>query len=608
MSQEFGASPGYIEEFIEPECEMTQDVSFQVEIQHSSKHLARLDVPQVHYLLLDIQPGEQMPEVRLPVNLAIVFDCSTSMSGQRLDAVRSAVLAILEDMKPEDRASVVAFSDRAEVIVTPDQPKDSSLVRSRLRQLKPRGGTEIGQGLIAGMKEIHRNYSREGVNHIVLLSDGRTYGDEDLCMEIASDAAEQGITINGVGIGTGWSHRVLNDLATKTGGSVTYLSAPKVVTNLVRTICDSMIVSNLQIIGALGEQVDLRSAFRIQPRPEMLDNSFPLTLGYLPREGKLRLLIELVVQPIIELHELTLAHINVSGDILGVEGETQSLPVEINLPITDESDQNPPPNDIISALNLVSLYKTQEKARRGAKLGQGVQAARRLENLATHLLASGERDLARAVLNEAVRLSRTQRLAAEAFGGKDLFRSDPDMRELVEILLMRGGIGSDLVLERGAPELFFSREDIDQLIGFCEEMSSAHETFSLTLINIDRFIKFFERYGHDASDQILENLESLFRSQLSESAVLGRSLLDEFYIASKSNSLGGAKMRADQIRQSIRTVTVLDSVGRTISPVTVTIGLAFYPAHGANLEELCRTAKYALFVGKARGGDCIVPP
>jgi len=447
--------------------------------------------------------------------------------------------------------------------------------------------------------------------------------------------------------------------------------------------------------------------------------------------------------------------------------------------------------------NVSFQYRTQEKARREAKLGQGVQAARRLENLATHLLASGERDLARAALNEAVRLSRTQRLAAEAFGGKDLFRSDlddrrlaelihrrgrmgsgwqstpkmqtqdiiatlesvfllakyllhkgkitlvrdlplipvmatydallmgqalynlvtnaiqampeggtlgvslkedkdnlviifrddgegiperkigrifdpfftaklegdgtslglprsysivarhggrievesevgvgttfivslplrggrlddqlkainkfldPDVRELVELLLMRGGIGSDLVLERGAPELFFSREDIDQLIGFCEEMVSASRTFSLTLINIDRFLRFFERYGQDASDQILENLEALFRSQLSESAVLGRSLLDEFYIASKSNSLGGVKMRADQIRQSIRTVTVLDSVGRTISPVTVTIGLAFYPTHGSNLEELCLTAKYALFVGKSRGGDCIVPP
>jgi Ca-activated chloride channel family protein len=55
----------------------------------------------------------------------------------------------------------------------------------------------------------------------------------------------------------------------------------------------------------------------------------------------------------------------------------------------------------------------QDKARHEAELGQATQAARRLENLATQLLATDERELAKAALNEAERLTYTRRLSTE---------------------------------------------------------------------------------------------------------------------------------------------------------------------------------------------------
>ena len=61
----------------------------------------------------------------------------------------------------------------------------------------------------------------------------------------------------------------------------------------------------------------------------------------------------------------------------------------------------------------ISLYRMQEKARHEAELGQSSQAARRLENLATQLLASGERELAKSALNEADRLAHSRRLSSE---------------------------------------------------------------------------------------------------------------------------------------------------------------------------------------------------
>lgn len=383
---------------------------------HSRRALLPLDEPQVHYMLLDILPAESATFARPPINVCIVIDRSTSMRGQRLDQVRSATLAILKDLESADSACIVAFSDRAEVVVSHDQARDLSSARSRLSLLQAGGGTEIGQGLELGMAELQKTFSKDGVNHLILLTDGRTYGDEDLCLQIAERAAEKGITVNGVGIGADWSDRLLDDIASRSGGNVLFLDTPKAITDLLKRIFDSLskvFASRVRLEGAFGEQVDLRSSFRLLPDPMPTGDTLPIILGHLPRDGRLRLLLEVVVHPTSALTHVQLADFQLAADILGGEAGAQSLPVNISLPVSKTPDPEPAPNDIVSALSQIALYTMQEKARHEAELGQSTQAARRLENLATQLLAVNERDLAKAALSEAERLTHSRRLSTE---------------------------------------------------------------------------------------------------------------------------------------------------------------------------------------------------
>jgi Ca-activated chloride channel family protein len=338
------------------------------------------------------------------------------MRGQRLDQVRSATLAILKDLQASDSACIVAFSDRAEVVVTPEQAKDVAVARSRLSLLQAGGGTEIGQGLELGMTELERNFSREGVNHLILLTDGRTYGDEEVCLRIAEQAASRGVTLNGVGIGADWSDRLLDDLASRSGGNVLFLDTPKAVTDLLQRIFDSLgkvFANRVRLEGAFADQVDLRSTYRLLPDPMPMGDSLPMTLGHLPRDGRIRLLLEVVVHPVGSLAQVTLGHFTLTADILGLGADPQTLPIRLVMDVTKEPDGVPPPQDIVAALSQIALYRMQEKARHEAELGQSSQAARRLENLATHLLAADERELAKAALSEAERLSHSRRLSME---------------------------------------------------------------------------------------------------------------------------------------------------------------------------------------------------
>jgi len=406
----------YDQQLLAMEMELASKASFRSRVIQSRKRLLQLDEPQVHYLLLDIEPSQDLPEFRPPINLSIVMDRSTSMRGQRLDQLRSAVLKILQAMGEGDSTSIIAFSDRAELIVSPDQSREMSVARARLSLLQAGGGTEIGKGLEMGMEELQRNFSKEGVNHLILLTDGRTYGDEEMCIAMADRASEQGVIVHAVGIGSDWSDRLLDDLATRSGGSVAFLETPKSIMEVMDRIYAGMgrtVASRVRLGGSIAQQVDLRSAFRLLPEPMPMGDSLPMALGHLPREGIIRLLLEVVIHPIGPMRELTLAHFTIDGDVLGREADSVALPLDVRIPVSNEPDPDPPPEEITSALSLISLYRLQEKARHEAELGQSAQAARRLENLATQLLAGGERELARAALSEADRLAQSRRLSTE---------------------------------------------------------------------------------------------------------------------------------------------------------------------------------------------------
>lgn len=408
------ARRAYDQQLEEEEARLAEESDFQAAVLHSRQALLQLDEPQVHYVLLEIYPRRGLTYVRPPVNLSIVIDRSTSMKGQRLDQVRSATQEILRSLQPNDTASVVAFSDRAEMVVSPDQAKDISVARARLSLLQADGGTEIGQGLRMGISELQKNFTRDGVNHLVLLTDGRTYGDEDQCIAMARSVADRGITINGVGIGSDWSDRFLDDLATITGGSVLFLDSPKSITALLEGILQNLskvIASRMKLDGSLSQSADLRSAFRLEPEPMGLGDTLPLALGNLSRGEQISVLLEIVIHPIGKVQSLTLAHLNVTGDLLGEASEPQPLPVHLELPVSEKPSKEPPPEKISEALSAIALYRMQDKARHEAELGQSGMAARRLETLATQLLANGQRDLAKAALHEAENLGKSRRLS-----------------------------------------------------------------------------------------------------------------------------------------------------------------------------------------------------
>jgi Ca-activated chloride channel family protein len=312
---------------------------------------------------------------------------------------------------------VVTFSDRAEVLIPASYPYDKRKLESRIQMLQPSGGTEIYQGLRAAYDEIQRHIGQDRINHIILLTDGHTYGDDQQCIELAQKAAQQGIGISAMGIGKEWNDEFLDTLAKNTGGSSRYISRTEDIQkflvdkfeSLARTLADDVILDIQQTDGA-----EMAYAFRTQPETGPLPIEGSIHLGPLLQDSTLNILFEYRIdgsmthQDVIYLQRGLL-----KLSVVALPTPIQPLAIDFSREVKDEPGEDPPPAKIIQSLGKLTLYRMQEKAHREVEQGQFELASQHMKNLATTLLAQGESSLARTALIEAENIVKMQAFSEE---------------------------------------------------------------------------------------------------------------------------------------------------------------------------------------------------
>lgn len=393
--------------------EETPPVPFQQTVIYSRKTVFRSKEPQLIYVLLKHSPTSDPSAFSSPpLNLSLVLDRSTSMKGMKMDMVKATVIQILHRVNPQDIFSVVAFNDRAEVIIPMNSSLEMTKLEARIQMLQNSGGTEIFKGLEAGFQEVSRNANGKKINHIILLTDGQTYGDHELCMELAGKASQKGIGISGIGVGDKWNDPFLDALGGKTGGSTMYVSSPDEINRVLLEKLDNLwkvYAENGRLQFDLLPGVDLRYAFRLQPESGDLSGGSPLKLGYIPCDGSLRILFEFLIHPGVAAgEELTFLSGKVDYQISTSSPSVSTMKVVLSRPVSDRLESDLPPQEITEALSRLSIYRLQEQVRLEVNSGEFNNALTHLKYMATNLLSQGEKQLARTVLLEADNIMKSQ--------------------------------------------------------------------------------------------------------------------------------------------------------------------------------------------------------
>ena len=392
--------------------------SISINTLYSRSSLPQMAEPQLIYVLMELTSiPDPAVNAAPPLNLCLVLDKSTSMAGARMDMVKSNAIALLRQMRPQDLISIVVFSDRAEVLIPATRISDLSRIESKISMLQTGGGTEILHGLEEGVGQVRRNLSSSSVNHIILLTDGRTYGDEEACLQLAETSAQQGIGISGLGIGHEWNDAFLDTIASISGGSSMYVSAPKELHKFLEQKFNSLgkiYAEQVALDYETDDNVELRFAFRLQPESGPLTTKCPVRVGNIVQFQSLSILLEFMVKNLSnQTDEVILARGKIKMDI-----PTRSVPhtrfnFQLVRSVSPDSDPEPPPNEIVQALSRLTMYRMQDRARNEVAAGEIKQATKHLHYLATHLLSQGERELAHTVLVEAEHIHHSQQFSKE---------------------------------------------------------------------------------------------------------------------------------------------------------------------------------------------------
>ncbi len=398
------SDPNQKEDYDDGREPVTTKSSIHTTMEYSQSSLIRLKEPQVIYTLVDIVSSqEEIQRKALPLNISLVLDTSTSMSGNRLEILKVATKEIIQDLEEDDLISVVSFNDRASVLMTSQSNPKPAQIEASVNSLFAEGGTEIFQGLEAGFEEIRKNSGKDYVNHIILLTDGHTYGDEDNCLDLAKSAADLEIGISGLGIGIEWNDEFIDQICGLTGGQCLFIQDSKNVKDFLQQSIKSLRQAysrrlSLEISPAPG--VTILSVFRILPEALPLPVQDEYALGILKKDQQHRILFEFLVDPIPK--EIDRAVIASGEYVVKRNPRDFTIPITLERPLkSEQKDPDPPPAEIFRAISHLTFFRLQEKAQRDIASGNPGTAYQRLINLSSHLMAKGEDTLARIAMNEA---------------------------------------------------------------------------------------------------------------------------------------------------------------------------------------------------------------
>jgi diguanylate cyclase (GGDEF)-like protein len=130
-------------------------------------------------------------------------------------------------------------------------------------------------------------------------------------------------------------------------------------------------------------------------------------------------------------------------------------------------------------------------------------------------------------------------------------------------------------------------------------------SLGLIMLDLDHFKRFNDTYGHEAGDNLLRTLGKFLGKRVRREDVACRYGGEEFVLILAEASQEIVYQRAEEIRREFPKVPVWYR-GQVLESVTVSLGVAMFPEHGATGRDVLRAADDAMYRAKAQGRNRVL--
>lgn len=376
---------------------------------------------QAVYALVDIKAGKGPLSGSLASNVALVLDRSGSMDGEKMENIKEAVGYVVDNLHDDDLVSVTIFDDQVETLIPSRPAGNRDEIKAKLGAVIARGGTQIADGLKAGMEEVKKGFAQDRVNRVLLLTDGRTWDDEEACLKMADEAGSRGIAITSIGIGDDWNEKLLLQIAERSRGNSHWIQNPIAILDAFREEVEGMqsvAATKLVLTARMSEGVRPVKVYTTVPMIADISsrvvrgNSVAAELGALDGKKGQVMLIEARVAPQRD-GRFRLGRIEASYDIPSQGVTAQKTGTDLFVTFTADAASATKVNaEVMNLVEKLSAFKLQTRALSEAEAGNIIAATQKLQSAQTVLLSLGEDELAGAVGGEITLLQKTGAMSA----------------------------------------------------------------------------------------------------------------------------------------------------------------------------------------------------
>ncbi|KTC99180.1 sensor histidine kinase [Legionella erythra] len=145
----------------------------------------------------------------------------------------------------------------------------------------------------------------------------------------------------------------------------------------------------------------------------------------------------------------------------------------------------------------------------------------------------------------------------------------------------------------------------DFLFKQLHQAERSKSSFAILMLDLDHFKKINDTYGHDAGDSVLKELGQILYEDIRLGDLAARFGGEEFIVMLYDIDEKAALARAEALRNHVATIRPKYGA-QQVGHITVSIGVAMYPADGKTPPQLIEAADKALYLAKSRGRNRVV--
>jgi Ca-activated chloride channel family protein len=222
-----------------------------------------------------VAPAMAAPEGAAPTNLVVVLDRSGSMDGAPLDHATRALRDVVDRLSPADSFGLVIFDDQVDVVVPAGPVSDRAAIKRAIDGVTARSMTDLGAGLIEGLRQAKRLGSDAGVR-VLLVSDGHANSgvtDPTVLRNHVGQHLDSRITTSTLGMGLGYDESLLSAIARAGSGNEHFAEEADTAAGVIVQECGDLLsqrflsCSLTVTMGSGMESVEVINEATQQPIP-----------------------------------------------------------------------------------------------------------------------------------------------------------------------------------------------------------------------------------------------------------------------------------------------------------------------------------------------------